>query len=204
MIDYEKTLFETAPWTKEIMQFVKTLENGSFMRGRTGWIIRDIKNPESIYEHSCKMGLAGYYLFKTNDAIAKGVVHDFPEIKKPDYLPGEIDLKDKTIGELEAMTQLKDIIPNGDYWFNKWLEFERDKEKNGYFYELDKICPVIQSINYLRTNNGKNLEEFYPHARKKIKTPQLISLLDSLYSMNIPQNEDAYKYYFEGLNKINL
>ena len=77
------------------MQVAKTLNNGSFMRGRTGWIRRRIENPESIYEHSCKVGLVAYYLFGTDEAIAKGIVHDFGEIYEPDYIPWEVNSDDK-------------------------------------------------------------------------------------------------------------
>jgi 5'-deoxynucleotidase YfbR-like HD superfamily hydrolase len=117
-MNYEQTLFQIAPWTQEIMQIAKQLNNGNLLKGRTGWIRRSVTNPESIYEHSCKVALAAWYLYKTDDAIATGAVHDFPEIFEEDYIPWEINSKDKKEKEYAAMTKLKNILPNGNYWFN--------------------------------------------------------------------------------------
>lgn len=203
-MNYENMLFKMAPWTKEIMQIAKHLNDGEFMRGRSGWIKRRVQNPESIYEHSCKVGLAAGYLFGTKEAIAEGVIHDFPEIFEPDHLPGEIDLEDKQAREFEAMKQLKSILPNGNYWLDAWLNFENKIGIGKYINELDKICPVIQAKNYLKNNDGNNLGDFYTTAKAKVKTPSLIKLLDDLWSDGSLRNESAYQSYFKGLDKIQL
>jgi 5'-deoxynucleotidase YfbR-like HD superfamily hydrolase len=202
-MDYESLLFEIAPWTKETMQSAKLLNNGSFMRGRTGWIRKNIENPESIYEHSCKVGIASHYLFGTKEAVAKGIVHDFPEIFEPDHIPWEIDPRDKKEKEFLAMRKLKEIIPNGGYWFNEWSKFENKIGIGSKIFELDKLCPAIQARDYLRIGKN-NLDEFYHYARKKLETPELIELLDDLYSSSIPKNESTYQSYFNGLEKIKL
>ncbi len=203
MIAYETQLFKIAPWTEEVMQVAKTLNNRNFMRGRTGWIRRGIHNPESIYEHSCKVGLAAYYLFGTDEAVAKGIVHDFPEIFEKDHIPWEIDAKDKQEREFAVMTKLKNVLPNGEYWYKTWVEFEHRVGVGQHIFELDKMCPAIQAINYLKRNEGDNLEEFYPYARKKICTSQLVDLLDSL-CLGSCQTEDAYETYFNDLERIQL
>jgi putative hydrolase of HD superfamily len=204
MESYESRLFGIAPWTKEVMTIAKSLNNNSLMRGRSGWIRRGVKNPESIYEHSCKVGLAAYYLIGTSESVAMGLVHDFGEISTLDRLPGEIPLDQKRNEEYTAMKWVKGKLPNSDRWFDTWEKFENKVGIGGYLTELDKICPTIQAINYMRENNGNGLEEFYPYARKKLKTPQLVELLDDLYSHKDFINIDAYEYYFDGLSNINL
>ena len=159
MVNFESLLFEVAPWTQEVMQEAKRLNQGSFLRGRTGWIRRDVKNAESIYEHSCKVGLAAYYLFGTEEAVAQGVVHDFAEIFEEDYIPGEICINDKTERELAVMKQLKDMLPNGDYWFNVWNRFENQIEVGKHIVELDKICPAIQAVDYSKINYSFQIED---------------------------------------------
>ena len=203
-MDYEKMLFEMAPWVKEVMLISKELNNGYFLRERSGWIKRGIKDVESIYEHSCKVGLASGYLFGTSEAVAQGVVHDFPEIFAEDYMPGEVDLNVKRKNEIETMKKLKDILPYGDYWLNTWLNFENKIGIGKQINELDKICPVIQAKNYLKENNGLNLEEFYPYARSKLETLSLIKSLDDLWHMEIPENKNAYEVYFEELKNIQI
>lgn len=197
---YETVLFEIAPWTKEVMGVAKSLNNQSLMRGRTGWINRGVNNPESIYEHICKVGLAAWYLLGTNDAIATGIVHDFPEILEHDYVPGQINAQDKKIRESEAMKKLSNMLPDGNYWFNAWLDFENDKR----IRELDVICPSIQAVDYIIANNGRNLDEFYPYTRKKLTTPQLVSLLDDICLKGVSVGESAYTSYFKGLELIKL
>jgi hypothetical protein len=55
----------------------------------------------------------------------------------------------------------------------------------------------------MRAGNGNGLEEFYPYARKKVKTPQLLELLDEI-CLNPPKNKSAYEVYFKELEKIRL
>lgn len=204
MLNYEEMLFGVAPYVKDTMLFMKELDKDnpekSLLRGRTGWIMRQIENPESIYEHCCKVGLASYYLFQTKHAVCKGVVHDFPENKRFDYIPGQIDKKEKIKLEFSGMLELKDSIPNGKYWNRVYSNFTKDK----VLIELDKICPVIQAIDYSKIYKNHRLEEFYPHARRQLRTSELIELVDMIQNMKIPEGRSAYEYYFEGLKKIKL
>jgi 5'-deoxynucleotidase YfbR-like HD superfamily hydrolase len=205
IMDHEKILLEIAPWTKNVLQKVKDLEGGKFMRGRSGWMSRGIKNPESIYEHSCKVALASWYLFGTRRALAEGLVHDFPEIYTQDYTPGEINPMVKREKEFAVMKmKLSKDLSNGNYWLDSWLKFEYGIGVGKYVKELDKICPVIQAIDYLKEYPNNKLEEFYSSARAKIKTPSLIKLLDRLWSNGVPKNENAYQSYFRELEKIRL
>ena len=148
-MNYESQLFEIAPSIREVMLSSKRLNNGSFLRGRTGWIRRGIKNPESIYEHSCKVALAAFYLFGNNEALELGAIHDFPEIFEVDHIPWEIDNLEKMSREYAVMRKLKEILPNGNHWYNVWDKYETRTGIGELVYELDKICPVIQAIEYL-------------------------------------------------------
>jgi 5'-deoxynucleotidase YfbR-like HD superfamily hydrolase len=205
MINYEAQLLEIAPWLREISEFAKTYNNNSFMRGRTGWIERDIKNPESIFEHSCKVALAAHFLFGTKKSIDMAFIHDFGELLTPDYIPGEVDRKYKEKQELEAMQKIKKNLTNGDYWFELWEEFESKKGIAFYISELDKICPSIQAINY--SNQGYknyNLEEFQPFALKRIQTLELKKILEEFNINYVTKETDTYSCYFKKLKELNL
>ncbi len=204
MNKYEVLLFELAPWTQEMMEVSKNLNNASFLRGRTGWLRRNINNPETIYEHACKVGLAAGYLFGTDDAIAQGIIHDHPEIFEPDYIPWEIDNTYKKEKEYQAMLKLKNILPNGAYWFEAWENFENRKGIGLQIVELDKICPSIQAINYLSYYKEEDLKEFYPYARKRVETPKLLNLLDEMCLNNIRENGSAYNAYFRKLKALDI
>jgi len=203
-MDYEAQLFQVAPWTQEFLQLAKTLNNGAIMRGRTGWLNRGVENPESIYEHCCKVGLAAYHLFGTEEAVALGIIHDFPEIYSRDYTPGEIDPLEKRDCESAIMQEISNILPNGNFWLGKWQDFENRLGIGKQIAELDKICPAIQAVDYLNASNGNSLEQFYPYSRKKVNTPQLVALLDQICLGEIPNEQSAYEVYFAGLDRIML
>lgn len=199
-MDYEALLFEIAPWTKDMLIMSKSLNENSFMRPRTGWGDRGLDNAESIYEHNIKVALAGWYLFGTHEAIALGAGHDLPEIFEPDHIPGKISKEEKFKREYAAMQKLSRILPNGKFWLETWLDFEKQKGIAKQMNELDKMCPAIQSIDYLKTYKNHRLDEFYPYARGKVETPRLVGLLDSMCLRDIEGN--PYESYFKGLESI--
>ena len=80
-MNYEQKLLEVASWlTQDAMRSSKLINGGSFLRARTGWERRGIKNGESIYEHVCKVALAAHYLLKTPESLDMGFGHDLPEL----------------------------------------------------------------------------------------------------------------------------
>lgn len=205
MSNYESELFRVAPWVIEVMQVAKTLNDNALMRTRSGWIKHGIHDGEIIYEHSCKLGLAAHYLFGDVRLISKAVIHDFPEIFTQDYMPGEISPKLKREKEQIAMQKVKSMLPNGEYWYNHWQEFEARKTiKDQQLFELDKMDPCIQAIMYSKLHPHINLNEFQINARLHTKTPQLVNLLDEMHDEIILFGEDTYDIYFEKLRKLKL
>jgi 5'-deoxynucleotidase YfbR-like HD superfamily hydrolase len=203
-MDFEKMVFDVAPWSREFMVFLKAEEGGSLLRGRSGWLIRAVENPETIYEHMCKIGLASWHLFHTKETVEIGIAHELPELLGKDYLPGEIKPSTKHEIEYQNMIKLRGSLPNGEFWFDAWQRYENKIGIGSVIAELDKICPAIQAVDYIRTHNGHNLGEFYPHARKKINTPELVNLLDYICLTDVSQYESAYLPYFERLEKLQL
>jgi len=205
-MNYEQKLLEVASWlTQDAMRSSKLINGGSFLRARTGWERRGIKNGESIYEHVCKVALAAHYLLKTPESLDMGFGHDLPELIEFDYIPWEINPNEKKRREHIAMEALRDELPNGDYWYDVWNEFERKDGIAFHIFELDKICPAIQALEYMKVYKNHNLGEFYPYARSKLKTPKLIQLLDEMYfEVQIPMNVNPYEIYFDKLKLITL
>ena len=201
-MNYESELFTIAPRIESVMLKVKILNNHHFLRPRTGWLRRNVSCPEGIYEHSCKMGLASYYLLGTNEALDIGICHDFPEIYEPDHVPGEIEKGEKKRRELQAMQRLEQELPNGEYWFRMWQKYENREDEGVIIAELDKLCPCVQALKYKRMNFGTDLDSFLTSAREKIKTLQLLDLLENLECLN--PKIDVYEAYFQRLDQIQL
>ena len=200
-MNYQAELFRIAPDVITIITIMrkrnKDIPLKTLLRGREGQIRRNVQNPESIYEHSCKIGLAANYLLGTTNAIHMGISHDFPENEVRDIIPGEMDLNEKYSLEEKAMESITSELPNGEYWLNLWNNFENQEEGGEIVYQLDKICPAIQALNYIRNGNGdiEGLKEFYPYARSKITDTKLIGVLDTMYERPTHQT-DAYEDYF--------
>jgi 5'-deoxynucleotidase YfbR-like HD superfamily hydrolase len=204
MSRYETELLTIAPDLDPLLQTSRTLNNRAFLRGRTGWRDRGVVNAETIYEHSLKVALAAYHLFETRRALDYGVSHDFPEILEPDFTPGEIGREEKRQREERAMNLLSFQLPNGNYWLETWLDYENRVGVASIVEELDKICPVIESIRLMGRGNGRDLEAFYPYARRKLTTPKLVGLLDSLWLKKEVIAQNPYQTYFEELRAITL
>ena len=201
---YESQLYLVAPWAKTVMSELKTINNGSFLDPRTGWVRRDIKQSESIFEHTCKLALAAYFLFGTKDAIDQCIIHDAPEIFTGDEIPWEISASDKFSNEQRAIKNLSQILTDGPYWEHQFNKFESKKGFSEYLTQLDKICPAIQALNYNKNpeNRNKNLEEFYPYALSKLTSPNLMDILNQMHIIEIPDSVDAYSIYFDKLKSM--
>lgn len=198
---FEEELFAIAPWTREVMLVAKGLNQGAFLRGRSGWVVRGLNEPESIYEHSCKLALAGHYLFGSDRAIALGAGHDFAEIYEKDFLPGEVPPELKQELEAGAMGRLRRELPQGAFWHGVWQQYQGKKGLAGHMSELDKICPVVQACIYSQRHAFFDADEFYNSARRKVATPTLAAVLDTVHERAA---SISYERYFSMLEHIRV
>ena len=207
MIDYEAQVQELLPQTREVLSFMKYRHydnpQKTLHRGREGWITRNVNNPETIWEHMHKVILATYHRFGDDSEIIKAVSHEFPENEEPDYLPGEVKLETKYDLEHSAMIKIASELPQGRIYLQGWLDFEAQQGTTKTVFHIDKICPAIQALNYLRDGNGdvERLNEFYPWVKTKVNDPALIKIVDEMYHKPI-HKEDAYIDYFAALEKL--
>jgi len=102
------------------------------------------------------------------------------------------------------MRKLKEILPNGNHWYNVWDKYETRTGIGELVYELDKICPVIQAIEYLPDYPNNDLEEFYSYTKKKIRNPKLLTLLDEMWLKREEHTKNVYQVYFDKLKKIQI
>jgi len=203
-MNYEEKLFEIASEeTIEFMQVVKFLNNGSFLRSRKKWFLCDIKDGESIYEHTCKLALASNYLLNSTKAVDLAVLHILVK-RENDYLPDEINDEKKHCDDFFEKVLLKKKIPNNFYWINLWNQYEEEKALSFHINELVKICPAICALEYMKSYNYSSLNDFYPYAKSKLRTPQLIQILDEMYNEKFPLNNNFYEIYYDKLSKIRL
>lgn len=126
---------------------------------RTGWYRRDIKRfrVESVADHiyGCQMlAYAMYSEFNYDVNIDKVItmlaIHEIGETIIGDLTPKDISSQEKRELERKAVIRLTEMIPNGEYIKNLFLEFEERKTKEAQFaYQVDKAECDLQAKLYI-------------------------------------------------------
>lgn len=154
---------------------------------RTGWIQKNIKNPETVASHSYQMALMALYLSKDysnqydfNKVIKMCICHDLAESCIGDITPQDVTYKNKRQEEAKAMQN----IANGccfDELYDLYIEYEqKETNESKLANDLDKLDMYIQSIDYEQKNPNLDLGEFRVSATKSILTPLGKEILASL------------------------
>lgn len=152
---------------KNLHQFIHDV--GKLKRkARAGWVKHNVDQPESVAEHSFRMGIMAYTLapkFGLNpDKVLKmSLFHDLSEYKIPDYTPLDNVTKEAKYKETrEAMKELCSQIENGDEIFSLWNEFEERKTPEAKFVKaLDRLEMMFQAEEYAQEQPDKDLELFW-------------------------------------------
>lgn len=137
-------------------------------KDRSGWIRHGIQNPESVAEHSFRMGIMAFviaprYGLDPDKCLKMAIFHDLGESKIPDYTPFDnISKEDKFIEEEAAMRELCAKVGNGDDILSLWYEFEEGKTPEAIFVRgLDRLEMLFQAEEYAQEQSTKDLELFW-------------------------------------------
>src|SRR3989344_4461040 len=145
---------------------------------RTGWVREKVKDPESVAEHSFRVGVMAMVLsdklgipLNKEKLIKMAFLHDLGEVITGDIVTarGEvIDLKlrdEKEKKEHEGVRKIFSTIDGADEYDELYHEMiGRATPEAKIFGLLDKIETVLQAIEYEK-EQGKDLEEFFVHFR---------------------------------------
>lgn len=159
---------------------------------RTGWLQWNIKNPETVYEHTldtrrlaiaCKKEL-GLTKSELEELLAIIEVHDWPEAIVGDevVLGDEIDTTkrqaDKHRRELEAMRVLTSELADGAQALSYFERYEAGSDRVARLArELDKLQAVLQAARYEKQYQKEGLlVEFCTYTEEAITDPYLRSL----------------------------
>lgn len=137
---------------------------------RTGWINRNIPNPESIADHMYRMAILAMC---TSDAsldipkcVLMCVVHDLAEAQVGDITPSEgISKEEKRRLESEAMHNFVHDMLHGSEAALKiealWREYEEQQTKEARFVkDLDRLEMALQAREYEK-EHCKYLQDFF-------------------------------------------
>ncbi|XP_067010959.2 5'-deoxynucleotidase HDDC2 [Anabrus simplex] len=180
----------------EFLQFVGRLKHIK----RTGWVLRDVQNPECVAGHMYRMGILSLLIdeqtgLDKNRCIKLSLVHDLAECIVGDLTPHcGVDPEEKHRREDEAMKVLADLAgAAGDELYALYKEYEKQETPEAKFVkELDRFDMVLQAFEYEKEEGRVHeLEEFFESTRGKFSHPLVTTLLKEL---------NAQRAKFEDMN----
>ncbi len=152
------------------------LEAGSLKKlPRTGWLLRGVRNPESIADHSFRTALIVLFLadelkakgveIDTEKAIRMAILHDLAEARITDVPLTAQRYPDKGKGEREALMEMLSPIGRGDL-LSLFDEYENETSIEGKLVKFaDRLEMLIQAYEYERAG-FRNLDEFWGAVEK--------------------------------------
>ena len=162
---------------------------------RHGWIIKKVKEPESVSDHSFRLTLLATVFAERQGldvckSMKMALVHDLPEaicgdvaVRIEEELQ-QIPNKEKEEKEAEAFEEELKLLPEGIAGEFKKLfdEFNKKESKEAKLvYELDRLEALFQATEYEKEGNFETtLQEFFDYADGKLKNGELRSVFDLL------------------------
>ena len=158
-----RPIMDMTKFLEEIIRLKKTK--------RTGWVIRGVKDPESVADHSLMMSLIGLSVpipkgIDRNKVIRMSIIHDLAESVTGDMITkvswhdnGTVEGNEKIKMEENAMekilSNLDDSISNEI--LGLWKEYVEGKTPEAIFTrDLDIAEMIIQARKYHNEGNFKD------------------------------------------------
>ncbi len=159
---------------------------------RTGWLRKEIENPETVAAHSFGVALlallfAPQYLNKEK-CLKLALIHDLQEALVGDITPFDgVSKEEKALKEQQAIEKISQIL-GFEELKNLFAEYEENKTKEARFIkDMDRLDAVLEAKYYDNSHKTKEkiFNEFYnyanTHTNKDEKiTKQLFDVLCKL------------------------
>ncbi|XP_060813801.1 5'-deoxynucleotidase HDDC2 isoform X1 [Bombus pascuorum] len=173
---------------KKLQEFMELVGRLKHMK-RTGWVHKNVSDPETIAGHMYRMAMLSFLVnndenLDTVKIMQMSLIHDLAECIVGDITPHcgiPPDKKHKL--EDEAMESICELL--GDRGL-KILEIFREYEKQEtpeakYVKDLDRLDLIMQAYEYEKRDNipGK-LEEFFSSNDGKIRHPFIKKLASDI------------------------
>jgi putative hydrolase of HD superfamily len=150
----------------EVLRFLR-LAGRLKETARAGWGLRGVGDPESVADHSFRVGLLALVLSGGSDppldrerCVAMALVHDLAESVVGDITPYDgVSADEKHRREREAMERLAAMLGDAEL-LRLWEEYQAAATPEARFVkDLDKLETVLQAAEY-EDARGVELAEF--------------------------------------------
>nr|XP_033795492.1 HD domain-containing protein 2 isoform X2 [Geotrypetes seraphini] len=173
---------------KSLLQFLKLV--GQLKRvPRTGWVYRNIENPESVSDHMYRMAIMAFLVkdqqLNKDRCMRLALVHDMAECIVGDIAPADnISKEEKHRREKEAMEQLTSLLSVDlkKEVYELWDEYECQSSAEAKFVkDLDQCEMILQALEYeeLKKKPGC-LQEFYDSTAGNFRHPEIVQLVATI------------------------
>jgi len=176
----------------DILEFAKKVRTLKELK-RTGWVLKGIKDPESVADHSFMIAVLAYVYSKklgldSDKAVKMALTHDICEVYSGDIADRIRDedqiVPDSRKRELErqGLKKLIFLLPKdfANEIYSLWEEFEaRETKEAKLVKDLDKLEMCMQAEEY--SKKYENLEEFLEDGKLNIKTPEIRKIFEKIY-----------------------
>ncbi|XP_048729257.2 5'-deoxynucleotidase HDDC2-like isoform X2 [Ostrea edulis] len=157
---------------------------------RTGWVLRKVKEPESVADHMYRMAILSFLVepssgLNKDRCIKISLVHDLAECIVGNLTPQDDILKsEKRKQEMEAMKHICSLVPEevGNELYELWEDYEFQRSAEAMFVkDLDKFEMILQAHEYEKLSNSPGkLQEFFDSTKGKFKTEQVKEWVEKL------------------------
>lgn len=157
---------------------------------RTGWVDREVENPETVGEHTDDLIiLANKYFPGIPGLIAMLKTHDWPETNEEigdartdKFCPPDHRWTKEKKFEIELMTMVSicdQLGKRGKDILRLWIEFEENKTVRAKIAkQLDRLQRIIKAISYQKNGQPVIAQEFIDNDENNIHDPRLIKVLE--------------------------
>lgn len=174
--------------TKKLQEFMELVGRLKHMK-RTGWVKRNISDPETIAGHMYRMAMLSF-LVDGKDNLDKikimqmTLIHDLAECIVGDITPFcGVPPDEKHRLEDEAMEDICNLLGDkGSEILQIFREYEKQESPEArYVKDLDRLDLLMQAYEYeKRDNTLGTLEEFFVSTNGKIRHPFINKLASDI------------------------
>ncbi|KAL1399527.1 hypothetical protein pipiens_008149 [Culex pipiens pipiens] len=172
----------------DYVKFLELVGNLKHMK-RTGWVLRNVKDCESISGHMYRMGMMSFLLDGSQGldrirVMELALVHDLAESIVGDITPYcGISREEKLLREFSAMSEISELLgPSKDKLLELFNEYEAGKTAEAKFVkDLDRLDMVMQAFEYEKRDNcPMKHQEFFDSTKGKFSHPLVINIVNEI------------------------
>ncbi|XP_014676664.1 PREDICTED: HD domain-containing protein 2-like [Priapulus caudatus] len=160
---------------------------------RAGWIIKEVRDVESVADHMYRMAIMSMLLdcrhhLDKSKCIKLSLVHDLAEAIVGDLTPHDnVEKAEKHLQEMRAMQHacsLLDKEPSEEI-YSLWEEYEAQETPEARVVkDLDRFDMVLQAYEYERLEDRPGeLQDFYRSTQGSFKHPDVIAWMSELHRL---------------------